>query len=42
MDELFNKPILDQMYELRKEEFEQTMYNKSSKIKEIESKIGKL
>ena len=36
MKELFYKPILDQMYEFRKEDFEQTVYDNNSKIKEIE------
>ena len=42
MEELFNKPILDQMYDFIKEKFEQAMYDKNSKIKEVESKIGRL
>ena len=36
MEELFNKPILDQMYWFRKEDFEQYIYDKN---KEIEGKI---
>ena len=39
MEELFNKPILDQMYEFRKEDFEQTVYDSNNEIKEIESKV---
>ena len=39
MEELFNKPILDQMYEFRKEDFEQTIYNKNQEIKDIELKV---
>lgn len=39
MEELFNKPILDQMYEFRKEDFEQSIYNNNAEIKEIESKV---
>ena len=39
MKELFNKPILDQMYEFRKEDFEQTIYDNNAEIKEIESKV---
>ena len=42
MNELFNKPILDQMYEFRKEDFEQTVYDNNSKIKEIEFKVCEL
>ena len=29
MEELFNKPILDQMYWFRKEDFEQYIYDKN-------------
>lgn len=39
MKELFNKPILDQMYDFRKEDFEQTIYDNNAEIKEIESKV---
>ncbi len=39
MEELFNKPILDQMYEFRKEDFEQSIYDNNAKIKEIENKV---
>ena len=42
MKELFYKPILDQMYESRKEDFEQTVYDNNSKIKEIEFKVCEL
>ena len=35
MDELFNKPILDQMYEFRKEYFEQKIYNENENVKKI-------
>ena len=27
MKEIFNKPVLDQLYSFRKEEFEQNLYN---------------
>ena len=37
MEELFNKPILDQMYEFRKEDFEQSIYDNNAEIKEIEN-----
>lgn len=39
MEELFNKPVLDQMYDFRKEDFEQTIYDNNAEIKEIESKV---
>lgn len=39
MEELFNKPILDQMYEFRKEDFEQSIYDNNTEIKEIENKV---
>lgn len=38
MENLFKLPILDQMYEFRKEDFEQTIYESNLEIKEIESK----
>lgn len=38
MEELFNKLILDQMYEFRKEDFEQSIYDNNAEIKEIENK----
>ena len=44
MEELFNKPILDQMYEFRKKEFEQSVYDKNEEIRSIQNKkceIGK-
>ncbi len=39
MEELFNKPILDQMYDFRKDDFEQTIYDTNTEIKEIEDKV---
>lgn len=39
MEELFNKPILDQMYEFRKEDFEQRIYDNNAEIKKIENKV---
>ena len=39
MEELFNKPILDQMYWFRKEDFEQYIYDKNKEIQEIEGKV---
>lgn len=39
MEELFNKPILYQMYEFRKEDFEQSIYDNNAEIKEIENKV---
>lgn len=42
MEDLFNKPILDQMYYLRKEDFEKNVYKQNKEIQEIEQKIGEL
>lgn len=39
MKELFNKPILDQMYEFRKEDFEQAVYDNNPELKEIETTL---
>ncbi|MGM9970185.1 MAG: DUF6664 family protein [Anaeroplasma sp.] len=39
MEGLFNKPILDQMYEFRKEDFEQYVYENNKEIRDIELKI---
>lgn len=39
---IFNKPILDQMYEFRMEDFEQEIYKKNDEIREIEGKICEL
>ena len=39
MEGLFNKPILDQMYEFRKEDFEQEVYDTNSELKEIETTL---
>lgn len=39
MEELFNKPILDQMYDFRKDDFEQTIYDSNAEIKKIENKV---
>lgn len=36
MEELFNKPILDQMYEFRKDYFEQYVYDNSEEIRNLE------
>lgn len=36
MKEIFNKSILEQLYELRKEDFEQEVYDKNKKIQDIE------
>lgn len=38
MKKLFELPILDQMYEFRKEDFEQKVYEENSEIQQIESK----
>lgn len=42
MKELFNEPILDQMYEFRKEDFDQLIYQEDDKIKEGELHICEL
>ena len=33
MESIFNKPILDQMYEFRMEDFEQEIYKKNDEIR---------
>ncbi|MBQ9298825.1 MAG: hypothetical protein IJ223_07395 [Clostridia bacterium] len=42
MEDLLNKPILDQLYEFRKEEFEQSIYESNDEIREIEDKVCEL
>lgn len=42
MEKLFNEPILDQMYEFRKETFEQFAYSNNKKIKDGELHICEL
>ena len=42
MKQIFNKSILEQLYAFRKEDFEQTVYDNNSKIKEIEFKVCEL
>lgn len=39
MENFFNKPILDQLYEFRKEDFEQAVYDEQNEIREIEGAI---
>lgn len=39
MEDIFDKPILDQLFEFRKEEFEQAIYDKRDEIKEIEGEV---
>ena len=39
MKKLFEEPILDQMYEFRKDEFEQAIYEENKEIKDIELDI---
>lgn len=39
MEDLFNKPILDQMYEFRKEFFEQKLYDENPDVKKIEHEL---
>ena len=42
MEELFSKPILDQMYEFRREDYDDFMYKNNTYIKEKASKAGRL
>ena len=42
MKEIFNKPILDQLYAFRKESFEQDLYNENGEIKKLELEITDL
>lgn len=42
MKEIFNKPVLDQLYAFRKESFEQDLYNENDKIKKLELEINDL
>lgn len=42
MSDIFDKDILDQMYDYRKEEFEQTIYDEKDEIKEIEGEVCEL
>lgn len=39
MEELLNKPILNQMYEFKKECFEQSVYDKNDKAQVVEGKV---
>ena len=39
MENVFDKPILEQMYLFRKEDFEQTTYDNNKEIQEIESEV---
>jgi len=39
MENIFEKPILDQMYEFRKEDFELVIYNDQDEIKKIEEEV---
>ena len=39
MEDIFDKPILDQLFEFRKEEFEQAIYDKQDEIKKIEGEV---
>lgn len=41
MENIFEMPILEQMYYFRKEDIEQTIYEKESEIRNIEDKIFK-
>ena len=39
MEDLLNKPILNQMYEYRKEDFEKSVYDSEKEIRDIESNV---
>lgn len=39
MENIFEKPVLEQMYYFRKEEFEQQIYDKDEEIRKIEGKV---
>lgn len=39
MENIFDMPILEQMFYFRKEDIEQTIYEKESKIRDIEDKV---
>lgn len=39
MENIFDMPILEQMFYFRKEDIEQTIYEKESKIRDIENKV---
>ena len=42
MEQMFNKPILEQMYEFRKEDYDDYIYANSAYIKEKTAKTGEL
>ena len=39
MGKILNKPILEQMYEYKKEDFQKEIYNNCEKIKDIETSV---
>ena len=39
MENIFDMPILEQMYSFRKEDIEQTIYDNNKEIHEIEEKV---
>ena len=39
MENIFDMPLLEQLYFFRKEDIEQTIYEKDNEIREIEEKI---
>ena len=39
MENIFDMPILEQMYSFRKEDIEQTIYDNNKEIREIEEKV---
>lgn len=42
MSNIFDKPILEQMFYFRKEDFEQEVYNKNKEVRDIEGKVCEL
>ena len=42
MKEIFNKPVLEQLYAFRKESFEQDLYNENVEIKKLELEVTDL
>lgn len=42
MENIFNKPILEQLYEFRKEEHDQNEFDGNTEIREIEGKVSEI
>ena len=39
MKPIFNKPVLEQLFNFRKEEFDQDVYDNNNEIREIEQEV---